>query len=353
MIFRSVLKFLGRKRSLWIFCSALAGISCSRQPDGRSELVIYTYTSFVSEEGAGPALKELFQRRHPEVEIQFRGIGIVEAISQLVLEGDRQTGGILLGFDEVLWATLRRENLFVRIPASRLPNLKEVDPALLFDPERRALPYDYSYFSFNYDSQVLEEPPASLDDLLEERFAAELVLSDPRSSTPGLGLLYWTIAARGDDFLEYWRQLKPSIRKIAPDWSTSYNIYRSGDASVVLSYVTSPIYHRLYEDTDRYRSADFPAGHYRQIEGFSILKGEERLDSALQFADFLFSVEAQKILAEKNIMLPVTPRALETLPPVFARSIPPEPARLPPLDLDQIEKKNEKWLTDWTRTMLN
>ena len=58
------------------------------------------------------------------------------------------------------------------------------------------LPYDWGYFAFVYDTTEMPEPPASFEELIASD--ASIVIHDPRSSTPGLGLLMWVKDAYGD-----------------------------------------------------------------------------------------------------------------------------------------------------------
>ena len=43
-------------------------------------------------------------------------------------------------------------------------------------------------------------------------------------------------------------------------------MFLENEADMVLSYTTSPAYHLMYEDTSKYKAANFLEGHYIQIE---------------------------------------------------------------------------------------
>ena len=53
---------------------------------------------------------------------------------------------------------------------------------------------------------------------------------------------------------------------VTPGWSEAYGLFTKGEAPMVLSYTTSPAYHMIAENTDRYQAAAFSEGHYIQIE---------------------------------------------------------------------------------------
>ena len=51
------------------------------------------------------------------------------------------------------------------------------------------LPYDYGYFAFVYNKENLSRVPGSLKELVEDENGPSILIQDPRTSTPGLGLL--------------------------------------------------------------------------------------------------------------------------------------------------------------------
>ena len=66
------------------------------------------------------------------------------------------------------------------------------------------VPYNYGYFAFVYNNKKLKNPPKSMDELLNIT-DARIVIQDPRTSTPGLGLLTWMKILYGDNAQENWR----------------------------------------------------------------------------------------------------------------------------------------------------
>ncbi|MDX9784075.1 MAG: thiamine ABC transporter substrate-binding protein, partial [Spirochaetia bacterium] len=93
-------------------------------------------------------------------------------------------------------------------------------------------------------------------------------------------------------------------------------IFTKGEAPLVLSYSTSPAYHKAYEDSERYKALVFTEGHAAQVELAGILDSSKRKKDAEKFLDFLISAEAQALLPETQWMYPVN---VETrLPDSFA-----------------------------------
>ena len=78
--------------------------------------------------------------------------------------------------------------------------------------------------------------------------------------------MLWVKAVYGDNAAEAWAKLKQRVLTVTPGWSEAYGLFTKGEAQMVLSYTTSPAYHIIAENTERYQAASFSEGHYLQIE---------------------------------------------------------------------------------------
>jgi thiamine transport system substrate-binding protein len=229
------------------------------------------------------------------------------------------------------------------LQAYRSPNLSLIPKELQFDPTNHVTPFDYGYFAIVYDSVELTDPPESLAQLTEPRYRDKIIVEDPRTSSPGLGFLLWTIAAFDEGYLDYWRKLMTNLLTITEGWDTAYGMFTSGEAPMVLSYTTSPAYHVEYEESRRYRALLFQEGNYLQIEGMGIAKGAPHLRWAKRFIDFILTEEFQIEIPLTNWMYPVNPHA--PLPDSFAYA--PKPEKSLSLDYQTIEAKLEEWIQQW------
>tara|TARA_B100000085_G_scaffold96375_1_gene87439 strand:- start:45 stop:713 length:669 start_codon:yes stop_codon:yes gene_type:complete len=219
---------------------------------------------------------------------------------------------------------------------------------LQIDPEHRVTPFDYGYIAFVYDSERIQEPPQSLEDLTAPRFRNRIVIENPKTSSPGLSMLHWTISVYGEEnYLDYWKRLKPNLLTITDGWSAAYGMFTKGEVPMVLSYVTSPAYHLEYEKTERYRAAEFPNGHYRQVEFAGILKGSKNPERAREFIDFMLSEGFQDAIPLTNWMFPVI--QYQPLPDSFR--VAPQPKTVAELAPSRVRDQNSKWLKDWSRSM--
>jgi thiamine transport system substrate-binding protein len=316
--------------------AALAGVpAAADQP----KLTIYTYNSFTSEWGPGPVVTPVFEAR---CGCRIEWVALEDGaalLSRLQLEGEKTAADLVLGLDTNLTAEAAATGLF----APHGMDLKALTlPIAWTDPD--FVPFDYGYFAFVYDSAALKSPPKSFAELAGPGAEPKLLLQDPRTSTPGLGLLLWVKQIYGDKAADAWRNLAPKILTVSKGWSESYGLFQKGEAPIVLSYTTSPAYHLMVDKTDRYRSLDFPEGNYLQVEVAGMLKTSAHQDLARQFLDFMVSAEFQKAIPTTNWMYPVGDIGTD-LPQVF-RDLP-KPAKTLLYPPEEVAAHRQAWIQEW------
>jgi len=265
-------------------------------------LTVLTYDSFTSEWGPGPAVEKAFEATCA-CDLQFVPAGDGAALlARIQLEGAASDADVVLGLDTSLTAAAAATQLFA--PHGKSPNLDlPVDYA---DP--LFLPFDWGWFAFVYDKTKVTAVPKTFEALAASDL--KIVIEDPRSSTPGLGLLLWVKAAYGDKAAEVWKALADNIVTVTPGWSEAYGLFLEGEADMVLSYTTSPAYHLIAENDDSKAAALFDEGHYLQIEVAGKLAATDQPELADKFLDFMLTDAFQSALPQTNWMYPaVTPAA--------------------------------------------
>lgn len=300
-------------------------------------LTVYTYDSFVSEWGPGPAVEKAFEATCA-CDLQYVAPGDAAALlSRLLLEGSGTKADVVLGLDNNLMAAAQASRLFAPRPADAqafsLPVAWE-DPTFI--------PFDWGYFAFVYDKTKLATVPGDFNALAASDI--KIVIQDPRSSSPGLGLLMWVKAAYGDKAADIWTALKDNIVTVTPGWSEAYGLFLKGEADMVLSYTTSPAYHLIAEGDDTKAAAAFAEGHYLQVEVAGKIAGSANPALADQFLAFVASPAFQTIIPETNWMYPaLTPP--EGLPKGFETLIQPAKAlMLPAAEAAAIrDQATEEW----------
>lgn len=296
-------------------------------------LQVMTYDSFVTEWGPGPAIEAAFEA-DCACDLQFVGAGDGAALlARLQLEGPRTDADIVLGLDTNLITAARETGLFA-------PHGVEADLDLPITwTDEDFLPFDWGYFAFVGNAGA--DAPSSLRALADSDI--QIVIQDPRSSTPGLGLLMWVKTAYGAEAASLWADLADNIVTVTPGWSEAYGMFLEGEADAVLSYTTSPAYHLIAEEDDSKVAWGFDEGHYMQVEVAGKVAGTDQPELADQFLAFMVSDAFQSVIPTTNWMYPAVtpagglPDGFETLlTPAKALLLSPEDAaEIRPVALDE------------------
>jgi thiamine transport system substrate-binding protein len=319
---------------------AIATILATGGMAAAQDLTVYTYDSFVSDWGPGPKVEAAFEA---ECGCDLSLVGIEDGaalLARIKLEGTRTDADIVLGLDTNLLGAARDTGLFAEHGIT-----PDLDLPITWD-DPTFLPYDWGYFAFVAEKGT--DQPGNFRALAESD--TRIIIQDPRSSTPGLGLLMWAKAAYGDDAPKIWEGLADNIVTVTKGWSEAYGLFLEGEADMVLSYTTSPAYHLIAEEDDSKTAVPFDEGHYMQIEVAAKLASSGAPDLADQFLSFMLSDTFQEIIPTTNWMYPAKlpesglPAGFETL------TVPDKALYFPPEEAAAIrdEALNE-WLTALSR----
>ena len=315
----------------------LAAMPLAALADEKPVLTIYTYDSFTAEWGPGPAVEKAFEATCG-CDLQYVTSGDAAALlSRVLLEGKDTKADVVLGLDTNLTEQARQSGLFA--PHAVVAASYDLPVAW---GDAVFVPYDWGYFAFVYDKTKLKSVPTSFEELAKSDI--KIVIEDPRSASPGLGLLMWVKAAYGDRAADIWSGLADNIVTVTPGWSEAYGLFLKGEADMVLSYTTSPAYHIFAEKDDTKAAAAFSEGHYLQIEVAAKTATTKQDALADQFLAFMTGPEFQALIPETNWMYPVT-TPKDGLPTEFQGLL--TPARsliLPSAEAAGLrEKATEEW----------
>jgi thiamine transport system substrate-binding protein len=306
-------------------------------------LTVYTYDSFISEWGPGPGIETAFELECG-CDLQFVAVDSSTGIlSRVQLEGSNSPADIVLGLDNSLMTEAENTGLLkphgMQLGAMDLPIEWNSD---IF------IPFDFGYFAFIYDSTKMASPPASFEGLIDADSSLRIVIQDPRSSTPGLGLVLWIKALYGDEAGQVWQKLDPKILTVTKGWWESYSMFLEGEADMVLSYTTSPAYHMITEQESKYRAAGFDTGHGMQIEVAAILKSTINPELAARFLEFVHSPQFQSIIPTTNWMFPVVSPA-DGLPLEFRDLV--APSKGLTIDSEAIAANKSAWIDEFSQAL--
>ncbi|EJZ3961557.1 thiamine ABC transporter substrate binding subunit [Vibrio parahaemolyticus] len=316
---------------------ALAAITSTSAFAAENTLTIYTYDSFAADWGSGPKIEQAFEAKCG-CDVNFVALDDgVSILNRLRLEGGNSKADIVLGLDNNLMAEAKKTGLLTE---------HNVDTANTVLPngwsDTTFVPYDYGYFAFVYNKEKLANPPKSMKELVETRDDLKVIYQDPRTSTPGQGLMLWMKSIYGDDVTQAWQKLASKTVTVTKGWSEAYSMFLNGESDLVLSYTTSPAYHLIAENDSKFATANFAEGHYMQVEVAAKVKGSKNSELADQFMNFILSDEFQSAMPTGNWMYPVTdvelPKGFETL------SV---PSKSLSFSADEVAKMRKSWIREW------
>lgn len=305
-------------------------------------LTVYTYDSFTADWGPGPQVKQAFESECG-CTVDFVSVADGAALLNRVrLEGASTKADIVLGLDTSLTAEAKATGLFA--PHGLAPEVKV--PGGWSDDT--FVPYDYGYFAVIYDTEQVTQPPGSLKELVEGDASQKIVIQDPRTSTPGLGLVLWMKAVYGDKAADAWAKLKDRVLTVTPGWSEAYGLFTKGEAPMVLSYTTSPAYHMIAEKTERYQAASFAEGHYLQIEVAGITANGAKNPLSARFISFMTGPGFQDAIPETNWMFPAGQTG-KPLDPAFDKLV--RPAKTLTFSQEEVAQNRKAWVDEWLSVM--
>ncbi|EKM0665120.1 thiamine ABC transporter substrate binding subunit [Cronobacter turicensis] len=304
-------------------------------------LTVYTYDSFSSEWGPGPKIKTAFEA---DCGCELKFVALEDGVSllnRLRMEGKNSKADVVLGLDNNLLQAATATGLFAKsgVAASdvNVPGGWNNDTFV---------PFDYGWFAFVYDKTKLKNPPKSLKELVESDQKWRVIYEDPRTSTPGLGLLLWMQKVYGDKAPDAWQKLATKTVTVTKGWSEAYGLFLKGEGDLVLSYTTSPAYHIIEEKKENYAAANFSEGHYLQVEVAARTAASKQPALAEKFLKFMVSPAFQNAIPTGNWMYPVTN---VTLPEGFNALTRPQTTLQ--FTSQDVATQRAQWTSEWQRAV--
>lgn len=311
--------------------SSLALLSAATSANSPT-LTVYTYSSFASEYGPAPKLEQNFEK---ECNCDLKFIPLDDSVTmfnRVRLEGEKTKADVVLGIDNFLQPEAEKSGLFTEFEAKTKLEIKD----------KIFFPYDTGSYAFIYDKEKLKNPPKSLKELVE-RQDLKIIYQDPRTSSVGRGFLIWINQVYGDEAPNAWKALAKHTVTVGKGWSETYGAFLKGESDLVLSYTTSPLYHKWHENTDKYVAAPFEEGHLVQVENAAIVKTTKQKALANQFLEFLHNSQAQHIISYHNVMSPVIKEGVD---PAFSEMPEYKSLEFTPVSQQTIQK----WLSEWSKS---
>jgi thiamine transport system substrate-binding protein len=317
-------------------------------------LTVMTHDSFA----VSQSVLDQFQNEN-NVKVSFLEAGDTgTALNKAILSKNNPLADVFYGVDNTFLSRALNEGIFEPYDS---PVLSQIPDKFKLDPENRALPVDYGDVCLNYQKSYFQEMniphPNGLEDILKPEYKSLLVVENPATSSPGLAFMLATIGHFGEtNWLDYWKGLVENDVKIVNDWNTAYYTEFSqhgGTRPIVVSYGSSPPFEVIDAETPIQEPPTVAivsdTSCFRQIEFVGILKGTQKRALAEKWVDFMLSPAFQEDIPLQMYVFPVNENAQlnETFQKYLA--IPQETAQVSP---NAIAENREKWIQEWTETVL-
>ncbi|MDO5721415.1 MAG: thiamine ABC transporter substrate-binding protein [Actinomycetaceae bacterium] len=342
------------------FALALVASSCSSssEPEGAATgeptaaandpVVVLAYDSMDFPQELADAFK---QKTGFELEIQATG-DAGELANKLVLSKDAPLGDVAFGIDNISGYRAVEAGVFAADPVAAPAEVTELGikdaPGLTaFDHGDVCVNYDKAWFTDNG-----KKVPATLDDLRDPEYKDLFVAMNPTSSSPGMAFLAATVANYGDQWEQYWKDLKDNGVKITSGWSEAFNVdYSAGEGKgprpLMLSYSSSPAW-SVNDDLTDSSTAALLETCFHQVEYMGVLQGAKNPEGAKAFVEFMLEKESQEAISAANYMHPVVagaklPEALEKFGPLAPTTH--------DIDAQTIMTQQKDWLAKWADIM--
>lgn len=275
-----------------------------------------------------------------------------EMVNKLVLTKDNPLGDVVFGVDNITAYRAIEAGVFSE-------DKPEVDAAIMEQgiPEAPGLvPFDQGDVCVNIDHAWFADKgtaePQSFEDLADSQYQDLLVAMNPTSSSPGMAFLVATISKFGDNWQQYWSDLKANGVKITKGWSDAFSVdYSAGEGKgprpLMVSYSSSPAYSVNEEGTESSTGALLDTC-FHQVEYMGVLEGAKNPEGAKAFISFMLEVPQQEEISGANYMHPVNPEASAPEALVKFGPMSDQPHQM---DAKTIAEKQQEWLTDWADIM--
>lgn len=276
-------------RKILFGCLFIIGININAE-----EIIIY-----------GPSSMKWIEKEYGRVFKKETGdsikfISIDGIVGRLKLEKKRPRADVVVGLTELTTEMARRENLILPYVPKNIDNIANESFKM---SSEYVIPMDYGILAINYNKEKISTPPKSLKEL--GAMTKQLMVENPKVSITGEEALQWSIALYGENWLDFWKELKPAIYSVEPGWSEAFAKFTAGEAPMMVGYATSNLFF-TGEDSSKYDSFLLKDGNYIYQEGAALVNKKEVKDGAKKFMERVLSDKFQKIMSEENYMFPVT-----------------------------------------------
>lgn len=277
----------------------LAGCGGSAEKDegkGNAENKVMMYSSLKEEQLS--ALKEGFNEKYPDIEMDYYAAGTSKIATKMATE--QQSGQIAA---DVIWVgdpshyiTFKEKGILEPYESEELAHIDD----RFKDSENYYVGARLVSMGFVYNTNSVEGDaiPTKWNDLLDEEFRDQLVMTDPGES----GTIFYLVSAlmNEDKYgLDYFQALKDMGMELesgttATTTKVATNAYKVG---IGVDYVTETLEKEGSQIKFSYPEEDLVS----IISPIGLIKDSPNPDNGKLLYDFIISKEGQEILAETGV----------------------------------------------------
>lgn len=308
--------------------------SSSGEPAKTDAITLYTGRNT---ELVGPLIEQFTEDTGIDVEV--REGGSAELAAQLLTEGPASPADVFLSQDAGALGALSKADLLMELPADvldRVPEGFRAGDGTWVGTSGRAR-------VFVVNPELVENPPTSIDDLLDPSYEGQLGFAPSNASfqafVTGLRVL------RGEDGAQEWLEAFAAQDPVPFENNVAVrDAVDRGDVAVGLAnhYYLYELIAEVGENEvtaqNQFVGGGDPGGLVN-VAGVGILKSSEHRDDALAFVEYLVGPEGQQFFADETFEYPLVADvdAADGLPPLESL----DPPQVDLSDLDSLERTQE------------
>ncbi|MCF7793646.1 MAG: thiamine ABC transporter substrate-binding protein [Candidatus Cloacimonetes bacterium] len=210
---------------------------------------------------------------------------------------------IIFGLDNVVYPDIYKDSLLIAYEAK---NLRFVEKKNLIDPTFQTTPVSFCQIGFIYNNYQIEKVPSTFGEMQDGIFKEKIILMNPRTSSLGRAMLIWSVAAFGSNgYGHFWRSVKENIYTVADNNDDAYNMFLAAQAPLVIGYNTTPVYHQIMENSQKYKTTIPSEGSYNYYLTAGIHRSTHNLEMSQKFIEFILSEDFQTYIPKRMWMYPV------------------------------------------------
>jgi iron(III) transport system substrate-binding protein len=330
---------------------ASASLACAG--DGRTVLTVYS-----------PHGKDLleyyekgFEAAHPDIDVQWVDMGAQEVLERVRAEQTNPQADVWFGATSEAFARAAREGL---LQAYR-PTWAD---AVMPDAHDAADLWYGTYLTpevigYNTDAVAAADAPRDWDDVLDAKWKGKLIIRDPVASGT-MRAIFGAIIAREmaraggtspEPGYEWLRRLDAQTREYTPNPTIMYT--KLGRQEGVITLFDMPDLAILREQRGFHVAYVLPAsGTPIIVDGIAVVHGAKHVGAAQQFYEFVTTIDALTVAAEKFYRIPLRADVPAADLPAWIRD---SKAQLKPMAIDAslVAEHLDEWMTYWDANIRN